>query len=85
MEQESETSQFEERLKGNVRIRLHCFGTAKGTRYGVELTAYNSWASQSKLLLFQGGMDQTDARVMFEEFAAHIRGFDWHADDFLWE
>jgi hypothetical protein len=85
MDHKSQISPFEETLKGNVRIRLHCFDTDDCTKYGVELSAYNSWAGQWKLLLFQGGMDRTDADVMVEELAARIRGFDWHADDFLLE
>lgn len=70
-------------MKGNVRIRLHGFDTAYGTRYGVELSAYDSSAGQWKLLLFKGGMDAEDAQPLLLGFANHIRGFDWQADAFL--
>ena len=54
---------LDETFKGVVRIRLYEYDTDAGRRQAIELTAWNSWAGQAKLISFSGGLDPATARA----------------------
>lgn len=83
MHKDSHTDYLEEATKDNVRIRLHCFETTDGKRYGLELSVFNEMTSKYKLLFFRGGLTLHEAEAMFEESVAFVDGYDWDAEDFV--
>ena len=77
---------IEESFKGNLRIRLHQLRTIDGSLACiVEVSAWNAWATQAKLLYAQGGICDEDARQLFAFLTEHLRGYDWHDDEVLLE
>lgn len=75
---------LQEALRDNVRIRLHAFKTDSGeTRHTVELSAWNAWADQGKVIEAIGGIDLATAQEVFSIAAENIRGFDWVACEFV--
>lgn len=83
MHKESHAEFLEEKTIGNVRLRLHCFDTSVGKRFAVDLSAYNDWAHQFKLLFFRGGLTLIEAETMFEQTAAYVAGYDWDSEEFI--
>jgi hypothetical protein len=69
-----------------VRIRLYEYDTLAGNkRYAVEVTAWNAWAGQAKILFVAGGLERRPARAGFKELAEHIRDYDWMEGEFVLE
>ena len=77
---------IDESFKGNLRIRLHQLQTIDGSRTClVEISAWNAWAGQAKLLFARGGIELKDAKELFAFLTEHLRGYDWHDDEVLLE
>jgi hypothetical protein len=75
---------IDEALRGCVRIRLHEIVTFDGQKtYGIEVTAWNAWVAQPKLLSFVGGLSRKDARHTFRGLSRHIQDFDWMEGEFV--
>ena len=83
MRKESQTEFLEEKTKGNVRIRLHCFETTDGKRYGLELSAFNEMTAKYKLLFFRSGLTLHEGEAMFEESASFVNGYNWDTEEFV--
>ncbi len=83
MRKESQTEFLEEKTKGNVRIRLHCFETTDGKRYGLELSAFNEMTAKYKLLFFRGGLTLRESEEMFEQTVAYVGEYDWDTEEFV--
>lgn len=67
-----------ERFKGNLRIRVHRYFTNAGSvSHMIEVVAWNSWASQGKLVLATGGLNRALAEALFFEFATSFVRYDW--------
>ena len=81
--QPPEAAFLEEKVNGNVRFRLHEFQTAGGPKYGVEVSAYSSFADQWKLQEFTAGMDLPAATELFDQLADAIGGYCWMDDEYL--
>jgi hypothetical protein len=77
---------IEESFKGNLRIRLHQFQSIDGSpRCVVEVSAWNGWAGQAKLLHALGAIELQDAKEIFAFLTERLRGYDWHDDEVLFE
>ena len=77
---------IDESFKGNLRFRLHRLQTIDGSLTClVEVSAWNAWAGQAKLLFAQGGIDLKDAKQLAAVLTEHLRGYDWHDDEVLLE
>ena len=77
---------IDESVKGNLRIRLHQLRTIDGSlTCVVEVSAWNAWAQQAKLLYAQGGIEVEHAKELFAFLTQHVRGYDWHDDEVLLE
>lgn len=72
-----------ETVNGNVRFRLYEFETERGTKYGVELSAFSSFADQWKLQQFVAGLDLQTATELFNGFAGDVGGYCWMDDEYL--
>jgi hypothetical protein len=79
----TETDFRKETVNGNVRFRLHEFQTASGPRYGVEVSAYSSFADRWKLQQFTAGLDLQTAMQLFDRLAATIGGYCWMDDEYV--
>ncbi len=77
---------IDECYKGNLRIRFHRFRTLGGSLTClVEVAAWNGWAGQTKLLFARSGLNFADAKELFVFLTEHLRGYDWHENEFLLE
>jgi hypothetical protein len=77
---------IDESFKGNLRIRLHQLRTIDGSlTCVVEVSAWNAWAQQAKLLYAQGGIEVENARQLFAFLTEQLRGYDWQDDEVLLE
>lgn len=76
---------LDETFKGVVRIRLYEYGTDAGRRQAIELTAWNSWAGQAKLISFSGGMDPATARAAFDAASRNIETYSWMEGDLVYQ
>ena len=77
---------MDEFFKDNLRIRLHQFQTIDGSLTClVEVSAWNEWAGQSKVLYALGGLELQDAKGLFATLTEHLLRYDWHEGAFLWE
>ena len=83
MHKESPAEYLEEKTKGNVRIRLHCYETTDEKRFGLELSAFNELTAKFKLLFFRSGLTLLEAETMFEQSAAFVSGYDWKFEEFV--
>ncbi len=83
MHKESHAEYLEEKTKGNVRIRLHCFETSDGKRYGLEMSAFNESTGKFKLLFFRSGLTLLEGEAMFEQSTTFVSGYDWDAEEFV--
>jgi hypothetical protein len=68
---------LEEQHRGCLRIRLYRFGTDTGPTFGVEVSAWNGWAGQAKLLAFTGGFTEEAARGVFASVLSEVVDYDW--------
>jgi hypothetical protein len=71
------TTCLDEAFRGVVRIRLYEYDTDVGRRQAIELTAWNSWAGQAKLISFSGGLDPAAARAAFDAASRDIETYSW--------
>ena len=75
-----------EALKGNARGRLHEYVTVDGNRWCLlEISAYNAWADQWKLLFAAGSVPRAEGEVIVRQFRDAIAGYSWHDDEFVLE
>lgn len=74
-----------ETVTGNVRFRLHEFQTARGQRYGVELSIYSRLADRWVLDQFTAGLDLQAATELFDWAADRISGYCWIDDKFVFK
>ena len=79
----TETPIRKEMVNGNVRFRLYEFQTARGPRYGVDLSIYSRFAGQWKLDQFTAGLDLQAATELFDWAVATISGYSWTDDKFM--
>ena len=70
-----------EEHRGCLRIRLHRLGTNAGPFFGVEMSAWNGWAGQARLLVFTGGLTEAAAHRMFASVLAEVVDYDWTAGE----
>lgn len=77
---------LEERFKGNLRIRLYDFSNdVESPAYLVDVTAWNTWAGQGKIVAVVGGIDLESAKRMLQEFTADISHYDWEKGEVVME
>jgi hypothetical protein len=75
-----------EAIKGNARCRLHEYVTVNGDRRCLlEISAYNRWADQWKLLFAANCVPQAEGEFIVHQFREAIRGYSWHDDNFVLE
>lgn len=75
-----------EAVKGNARCRLHEYTTIQGDRQCLlEISAYNGWADQWKLLFAAGCVPRAEGEAIVRDFDKVVRGYSWHDEDFVLE
>lgn len=75
-----------EAVKGNARCRLHEYVTITGNRQCLlEISAYNSWADQWKLLFAAGCIPRAEGEFVVQRFRENVRGYSWYTDNFVFE
>jgi hypothetical protein len=75
-----------EAVNGNARCRLHEYVTVAGNRQCLlEISAYNRWADQWKLLFAAGCVPCAEGELIVQQFRDTVRGYSWHDKDFVLE
>lgn len=75
-----------EAVKGNARCRLHEYVTVHGERWCLlEISAYNAWADQWKLLFAAGCVPRAEGEAIVQQFRKFVRGYSWHDEDLALE
>lgn len=79
---ELDVSIIREAHRGCVRLRWYEYDSAAGRKQAIEVSAWNSWAGQAKLLFVTTGLGIDAASACFHELAHSIRDFDWMEGEF---
>ncbi|HUY89228.1 MAG TPA: hypothetical protein VMV10_10875 [Pirellulales bacterium] len=75
-----------EAVNGNARRRLHEYVTVAGNRRCLlEISEYNGWADQWKVLFLAGCVPRAEAEFIVQRFRENVRGYSWHDEEFLVE
>ena len=73
-----------EAVQGCLRFRVYEYETIDGkTLHGVEISAWNGWAGQFKLLFFEGGVNCHEALAGMKQLRKMLVDYDWMSGDYV--
>ena len=73
-----------ETFQGCLRFRVYEYETITGqNQHGVEISAWNQWAKQFKVLFFEGGVTSNEAIEGVKELRRILIDYDWMNGDYV--